>query len=451
MAKIVKLKVIKPTHVSKDKSKPIDWSGFGQIIKDIDYNVYRIKNKTITEYHQYMQKELEFSKQFFNKHQKYPNTSDYKKFRKKNYNGLSYHKMIKTTILSGFEDADMAKEILNNSIKEAIEAYDKNKKDIRSGIAIAPTFKRHQPFLIAGRDIVIDPIDKDIISVPLICRTGMNHYSEYNFKRSGHIAFKVASKNNHAKIALDRIISGRYKICDSHMFYDGKSCFLQLCFKDTEVKQVAVDKNKILGLDLGISKAVTMQVDDTKKHDFIEGGEITAFRNRINAQRKSIQNQLKYCSDNRHGHGRKTLLRPLDKLESKIENFKETTNHRYSKYIVDYAIKNGCGTIQMELLTDIAKDDAFLKTWSYFDLQTKIEYKAKDVGIIVKYIKPDFTSQRCNHCGIIDKESRVTQDKFKCTNCGHTTNADLNAARNIAMPNIESIIKDQLELQKKLK
>ncbi|MDU6255198.1 MAG: transposase, partial [Staphylococcus warneri] len=83
--------------------------------------------------------------------------------------------------------------------------------------------------------------------------------------------------------------------------------------------------------------------------------------------------------------------------------------------------------------------------------QTKIEYKAKDVGININYIKPDFTSQRCNHCGVIDKESRVTQEKFKCTNCGHTTNADLNAARNIAMPNIESIIKDQLKLQKKLK
>lgn len=451
MAKIVKLKIIKPTHVSKDKSKPIDWSAFGQIIKDIDYNVYRIKNKTITEYHQFMQKELEFSKQFFNEHQKYPKASDYKIFREKQYHGLSYHKMIKTTILPDFEHTHMAKQVINASIKEAMETYDKNKKDIQSGVATAPTFKRHQPFLIEGRYIVIDPIDKDIISVPLICKAGMKHYSDYNFKHSGHIAFKVASKNNHAKIAIDRIISGQYKICDSHMFYDGKSCFLQLCFKDTEVKQVAIDKNKILGLDLGISKAVTMQVDDTKKHDFIEGGEITSFRNRVNAQRRSIQNQLKYCSDNRHGHGRKALLRPLETLESKIENFKETTNHRYSKYIIDYAIKNGCGTIQMESLAGIAKDNAFLKTWSYFDLQTKIEYKAKDVGINVKYIKPDFTSQRCNYCGIIDKESRITQEKFKCTNCGHTTNADLNAARNIAMPNIESIIKDQLKLQKKLK
>lgn len=93
----------------------------------------------------------------------------------------------------------------------------------------------------------------------------------------------------------------------------------------------------------------------------------------------------------------------------------------------------------------------FLKTWSYFDLQQKIEYKAKELGLNVRYIKPNYTSQRCNRCGVINKENRTTQDQFKCTSCGHKTHADLNAARNIAMKNIESIINDQLELQNKLK
>ena len=102
----------------------------------------------------------------------------------------------------------------------------------------------------------------------------------------------------------------------------------------------------------------------------------------------------------------------------------------------------------MEKLSGIASDDSFLKTWSYYDLQTKIEYKAKDVGIDVKYIEPRYTSQRCNRCGVIDKASRMTQDKFKCTTCGHTTNADLNASRNIAMKDIETIIQNQIEAQK---
>ena len=103
----------------------------------------------------------------------------------------------------------------------------------------------------------------------------------------------------------------------------------------------------------------------------------------------------------------------------------------------------------MEKLSGIASDNSFLKTWSYYDLQTKIEYKAKDVGIDVKYIEPRYTSQRCNCCGVIDKASRVTQDQFKCTTCGHTINADLNASRNIAMKDIETIIQNQIKTQKK--
>jgi transposase len=42
-----------------------------------------------------------------------------------------------------------------------------------------------------------------------------------------------------------------------------------------------------------------------------------------------------------------------------------------------------------------------------------------------------FTSQRCNACGKVDPNSRESQAEFRCTACGHTANADVNAARNI--------------------
>lgn len=35
-------------------------------------------------------------------------------------------------------------------------------------------------------------------------------------------------------------------------------------------------------------------------------------------------------------------------------------------------------------------------------------------------------------CGYVDKENRITQDKFECKKCGFTLNADHNAAINIA-------------------
>jgi putative transposase len=44
---------------------------------------------------------------------------------------------------------------------------------------------------------------------------------------------------------------------------------------------------------------------------------------------------------------------------------------------------------------------------------------------------PAFTSQRCSHCGHTAKENRQSQAVFLCVQCGHSENADLNAAKNI--------------------
>ncbi|WP_049316801.1 zinc ribbon domain-containing protein, partial [Staphylococcus capitis] len=89
--------------------------------------------------------------------------------------------------------------------------------------------------------------------------------------------------------------------------------------------------------------------------------------------------------------------------------------------------------------------------WSYFDLQTKIESKAKEYGIEVRKVNPKFTSQRCNNCGVISKDNRPNQETYQCTCQRKTrdgmktykTNADLNAARNIAIDGIEDIIYEQ--------
>ena len=50
----------------------------------------------------------------------------------------------------------------------------------------------------------------------------------------------------------------------------------------------------------------------------------------------------------------------------------------------------------------------------------------------VEKISPAFTSQRCSACGHVDSESRESQARFVCTVCGFASNADVNAARNIA-------------------
>ena len=52
------------------------------------------------------------------------------------------------------------------------------------------------------------------------------------------------------------------------------------------------------------------------------------------------------------------------RIGDKIARFKDTINHRYSRYIVDMAVKNNCGVIQMEDLKGISKNNIF-KNWLF--------------------------------------------------------------------------------------
>jgi putative transposase len=64
-------------------------------------------------------------------------------------------------------------------------------------------------------------------------------------------------------------------------------------------------------------------------------------------------------------------------------------------------------------------------------IETMLAYKLEERGGTLIKINPAYTSQTCSACGTIDKQSRESQSRFACTSCGHTENADINAARNI--------------------
>ena len=67
--------------------------------------------------------------------------------------------------------------------------------------------------------------------------------------------------------------------------------------------------------------------------------------------------------------------------------------------------------------------------WSEFKRQ--IKYKLEWLGGVYVEVNPSYTSQKCSSCAHIDKKSRLSQSKFSCISCGHTENADINAAKNI--------------------
>lgn len=69
------------------------------------------------------------------------------------------------------------------------------------------------------------------------------------------------------------------------------------------------------------------------------------------------------------------------------------------------------------------------KGWHRFELA--LMSVSRYTGTEVVKVPAAFTSQRCSVCGQVDPKSRESQAVFRCTHCGHTGHADVNAAKNI--------------------
>ncbi len=71
--------------------------------------------------------------------------------------------------------------------------------------------------------------------------------------------------------------------------------------------------------------------------------------------------------------------------------------------------------------------------WHQF--ATILTYKMEERGGQVVTVPARFTSQTCSVCGVVDARSRESQAVFRCVDCGHTANADINAAKVIRRAN----------------
>jgi putative transposase len=62
---------------------------------------------------------------------------------------------------------------------------------------------------------------------------------------------------------------------------------------------------------------------------------------------------------------------------------------------------------------------------------TILSHKAESAGRELIAVNPANTSRTCAECGHCAKQNRAAQAVFRCTACGHTAHADVNAAINI--------------------
>ena len=143
-------------------------------------------------------------------------------------------------------------------------------------------------------------------------------------------------------------------------------------------------------------------------------------------------------------------MEPLEHIGNKISNFRNTTNHRYSRQIVNWAVENKCGTIQIEDLTGFATENlekyTLLRNWSYYDLISKIEYKAKEFGIKVEKIPYKNLWNWCHECEQFSVETKKDEEGNEyrvCSSCGKVIDIDEELPKILAIEGMAALISSQ--------
>ena len=284
------------------------------------------------------------------------------------------------------------------------------------------SYRRTYPLITRGRDLKFryegdDIVIKWVNKIEFTVVTGSNNMKENTIE---------------LKHVLHKIINNEYKIKESSLMFDkNNNLILNLTFDIPDKEAHEIVPGRTLGVDLGIATPAYVCLSDTTyiRSGFGSANDFFRVRQQMKDRRKKLYASLTVVKG---GKGRNKKVKAADHLRDKERNFAKTYNHQLSHKIVKFAKDNKCEFINLEYLTKDGFENRILSSWSYYELQNMIEYKAEREGIKVRYVDPAYTSQTCSKCGHVDKENRPTQAKFKCVNCGLELNADHNASINIA-------------------
>jgi putative transposase len=188
-----------------------------------------------------------------------------------------------------------------------------------------------------------------------------------------------------------------------------------------EIPEKQSSGKEIMGVDLGL-KVPAVAVTSNGKTKFFGNGRQNKY---IRRKYKSLRQKL----------GKAKKIKKIIQIGNKEQKWMKDQDHKISRQIVNFAVKNNVSIIRLENLKNIRnttrtsrKNEKNLHTWSFYRLAKFIEYKANLEGIKVEYVNPEYTSQKCPYCGELNK---ARDRKYVCKSCGYSTHRDRLGAINI--------------------
>ena len=268
---------------------------------------------------------------------------------------------------------------------------------------IQPNFKKPQYDLVWNRDY---SLTQNCFSVnTLNGRVKLPYFTKGMSKYFDHTIYKF----------------GTAKLVNKHGKY-----FLHIPVTyDVEESNIS-DICNVVGIDRGINFVVATY-DSEHKSGFVTGKSIKQKRAHYSKLRKELQM--------RHTPSARRRIKAIGQRENR---WMQDVNHCVSKAL---ALNNPKHTLfVLEDLSGVrnatervrTKDRYVSVSWSFYDLEQKIIYKAKQNQSIVIKVDPRYTSQCCPVCGHIEKSNRNKKiHLFTCKNCGYKSNDDRIGAMNL--------------------
>ncbi|MFF5207675.1 RNA-guided endonuclease InsQ/TnpB family protein [Streptosporangium sp. NPDC000396] len=237
----------------------------------------------------------------------------------------------------------------------------------------------------------------------------------------------------HVRVHQHRRVKGRVKTIG--VTREGRRWFVVLSC-DGVPAEVLPAAGAVAGIDLGIASLVTTS-----------DGEPLANRRPLAASAGRLAAAQQALARKKRGSNRRRkAVARLAALHAKVRRQRLDSAHKAALALVggydvivheDLRIANmtrsASGTIQAPGRNVAAKSGlnrSILDAgWGVF--LRVLAYKAESAGRELIAVNPANTSRTCAQCGHCAAENRVTQAVFRCTACGFSAHADVNAAINI--------------------
>ena len=268
---------------------------------------------------------------------------------------------------------------------------------------IKPSFKKPQYDLVWNRDY---SLTQNCFSVNTLAgRVKLPYFTKGMDKYFDHTVYKFGTAklvNKHGKYFLH--IPVTYDIEDANLS----------------------DVCNIVGIDRGINFVVATY-DSKHKSGFVSGKTIKQKRAAYSKLRKELQMRQTPSAGRR--------IKAIGQRENR---WMQDVNHCVSKALVESNPKHTL--FVLEDLTGVrnatervcTKNRYVSVSWSFYDLEQKLIYKAKQNQSTVIKVNPRYTSQCCPVCGHIEKANRNKKlHLFTCKNCGYKSNDDRIGAMNL--------------------